>query len=74
MGMIGFGGPNRGADQKPVGVYWDETTPGELGPHNPQLFRLPRRGPPDSTFYEAHQTDFACEGDPHFSLGPAVRP
>jgi arylsulfatase A-like enzyme len=60
MGMIGFGGPNRGADQKPVGVYWDET-PGSWAPHNPQLFRLPAATPGLDVF-ETHQTDFAARG------------
>ncbi|TMK35648.1 MAG: hypothetical protein E6G58_08685 [Actinobacteria bacterium] len=56
MGMIGFGGPNRGADEKPVGVYWNEGT-GSWAPHNPQLFRLPAQTPgPD--IFEAHQAVF----------------
>ena len=59
MGMIGFGGPNRGADQKPVGVYWNEGT-GSWAPHNPALFRLPARTP-GLDIFEAHQTDFAAE-------------
>ena len=56
MGMIGFGGPDRGADQKPVGVYWNEGT-GSWAPHNPQLFRLPARTPAADVF-EEHQAVF----------------
>ena len=65
MGMIGFGGPNRGADQRPVGVYWNEGT-GSWAPHNPQLFRLPTRTPgPDD--FAAHQAAFTPPGwDPQF--------
>jgi arylsulfatase A-like enzyme len=59
MGMIGFGGPNRRADQKPVGVYWDEGA-GSWAPHNPQLFRLPATSPGLDVF-ETHQTDFAAK-------------
>jgi arylsulfatase A-like enzyme len=59
MGMIGFGGPNRGADQKPVGVYWDERA-GSWAPHNPELFRLPTTSPGLDVF-ETHQTDFAAK-------------
>ena len=65
MGMIGFGGPNRGADQKPVGVYWNERS-GSWAPHNPQLFRLPARTP-GSDIFEAHQAAFTSPGwDPQF--------
>jgi hypothetical protein len=65
MGMIGFGGPDRSADQKPVGVYWNEGT-GAWTPHNPDLFRLPASVPgPD--VYQAHQDAFVSPGwDPQF--------
>ncbi len=56
MGMIGFGGPDRGADQKPVGVYWNEGT-GSWAPHNPQLFRLPARTPAADVFEEDQRFD-----------------
>jgi arylsulfatase A-like enzyme len=59
MGMIGFGGPDRTPDQKPVGVYWDEGT-GAWAPHNPDLFRLPAQTP-GLDVYEAHQADFATK-------------
>jgi hypothetical protein len=59
MGMIGFGGPDRGPDQLPVGVYWNEGT-GSWAPHNPELFRLPT-STPGLDVYEAHQSDFASK-------------
>ncbi len=59
MGMIGFGGPDRGPDRLPVGVYWNEGT-GSWAPHNPELFRLPA-STPGLDVYEAHQTDFAAK-------------
>jgi hypothetical protein len=59
IGMIGFGGPDRGPDQLPVGVYWNEGT-GSWAPHNPELFRLPA-STPGLDVYEAHRTDFAVK-------------
>jgi hypothetical protein len=59
LGMIGFGGPDRTPDQKPVGVYWNEGTAG-WAPHNPELFRLPSMMP-GPEMYEAHQADFASK-------------
>ncbi len=65
MGMIGFGGPDRGPDEKPVGVYWNEGT-GSWAPHNPELFRLPA-STPGLDVYEAHQEAFVSPGwDPQF--------
>ena len=40
MGMLGFGGPSRGPDEKPVAVYWSEGSDAWT-PHNQDLFRLP---------------------------------
>jgi predicted AlkP superfamily pyrophosphatase or phosphodiesterase len=59
MGMLGFGGPDRGPDQKPVGVYWNEGA-GGWAPHNPELFRLPTTMP-DEAVYGMHQADFATK-------------
>jgi hypothetical protein len=65
MGMLGFGGPDRGSDDKPVGVYWNEGT-GSWAPHNPDLFRLPHTTPGLDVF-EAHQAAFTSPGwDPQF--------
>ena len=41
MGMLGYGGRNRPADAKPVGVYWAEDGSQQWEPHNPELFRMP---------------------------------
>ena len=59
LGMIGYGGPNRGTDQKPVGVFWDEDGGGGWKPHNPDLFRLPE-GSPGLDAYEAHKAGFTA--------------
>jgi Type I phosphodiesterase / nucleotide pyrophosphatase len=59
MGMIGFGGRNRMADEKPVGVYWNEDT-ATWAPHNPELFRLPSTMP-GPEMYAAHQAAFASK-------------
>ena len=42
MGMLGYGGRNRPADAKPVGVYWAEDGSQQWEPHNPEL--LPDAG------------------------------
>jgi hypothetical protein len=57
MGMIGFGGADRAADQKPVGVYWNEGT-AAWAPHNPDLFRLPS-AMPGPEVYGAHQATWS---------------
>jgi Type I phosphodiesterase / nucleotide pyrophosphatase len=44
MGMLGFGGPSRGPDEKPVAVYWSEGSDAWT-PHNQDLFRLPAEVP-----------------------------
>jgi Type I phosphodiesterase / nucleotide pyrophosphatase len=56
MGMLGFGGPDRTSNQKPVGVYWNEGA-AAWAPHNPELFRLPAQTP-GADVYEAHQAIF----------------
>jgi predicted AlkP superfamily pyrophosphatase or phosphodiesterase len=63
LGMIGRGGDMPLGD-KPVAVYWDE--PGyRWAPQNPDLYRLPKRMPPDARFRAefaawkaAHPQDF----------------
>src|SRR5207247_117708 len=58
MGMIGFGGPDRTPDRKPVGVYWNEGA-AAWAPHNPDLFRLPSTMPgPD--VYDTHQAAWSA--------------
>jgi hypothetical protein len=44
LGMLGFGGPSRGPDEKPVAVYWSEGSDAWT-PHNQDLFRLPAEVP-----------------------------
>lgn len=67
MGMIGYGGRTRGADQKPVGVFWNEDGGGGWAPHNPHLFRLPV-GSPGLDVYEAHKAGFiAPDWDQQFT-------
>lgn len=43
IGMIGRGG--RPLGDLPVGVFWDEEGGGGWLPHNPDLYRMPRRAP-----------------------------
>jgi hypothetical protein len=45
LGMMGFGGRDRPADDLPVGVYWDEDGTATWQPHNPELYRLPASMP-----------------------------
>ena len=59
MGMLGFGGPDRAAGEKPVGVYWNERE-GAWAPHNPEHFRLPTITPgPD--IFEGHTAAWEAE-------------
>ncbi|HTG48379.1 MAG TPA: alkaline phosphatase family protein [Actinomycetota bacterium] len=58
MGMIGYGGKNRPAGQKPVGVYWDEGS-ASWRPHNPELYRLPATVPGQDV-YASHQAAFTA--------------
>lgn len=45
LGMMGFGGRDRTADDLPIGVYWDEDGTATWQPHNPELYRLPASMP-----------------------------
>jgi type I phosphodiesterase/nucleotide pyrophosphatase len=67
LGMLGHGGTNRPAGDKPVGVFWDEDGSRRWQPHNPDLFRLPAVTPgPESL--AAHQAAFTSPGwDPQFT-------
>ena len=44
LGMLGFGGPSRGPEEKPVAVYWSEGSDA-WWPHNQDLYRLPAEVP-----------------------------
>ena len=45
MGMLGFGGRGRPANDLPVGVYFDEDGGRGWLPHHPDLYRLPNEVP-----------------------------
>jgi predicted AlkP superfamily pyrophosphatase or phosphodiesterase len=57
LGMLGYGGPDRPLDAKPVGVFWNEDGGGGWAPHNPDLYRLPNSTPGLDVF-ERRQADF----------------
>lgn len=66
LGMIGAGGVDP-LGNKPVAIYWDEPNY-RWAPQNPELYRLPKVVPPDTTWrrdYEAymaeHPDDFPPE-------------
>jgi hypothetical protein len=79
VGMIGHGGTSRGADDRPVAVYWDEgyDANGAIGgwaPQNPDLFRMPA-GAPGLDAYAAHAADFvAPDWDVQFTPGGRQSP
>jgi hypothetical protein len=56
LGMLGHGGRTRGADEKPVAVYWSEGSDAWT-PHNQDLFRLPARVP-GMDLLDAHRASF----------------
>jgi hypothetical protein len=56
LGMLGYGGPTRGPDEKPVAVYWSEGS-AAWTPHNQELFRLPAAVPGIDRL-EAHRAAF----------------
>ena len=72
LGMLGHGGTNRPAGDKPVGVYWQDD-PGLWQPHNPDLFRLPGTVPGLDVLSQ-HQSAFtAPDWDAQFTpQGPAA--
>jgi type I phosphodiesterase/nucleotide pyrophosphatase len=56
LGMLGFGGPSRGPDEKPVAVYWSEGSDAWT-PHNQDLYRLPA-AVPGIELLDAHRAAF----------------
>ena len=56
LGMLGAGGPSRGPDEKPVGVYWAEGSDAWT-PHDPDRYRLPAEVP-GIDMLEAHRAAF----------------
>lgn len=61
LGMMGFGGRDRPADDLPVGVYWDEDGTATWQPHNPELYRLPASMPPPES-YQRYLDEFVDPG------------
>ncbi len=61
LGMMGFGGRDRPADDLPVGVFWDEDGTATWQPHNPELYRLPASMPPPES-YERYADEFDDPG------------
>ena len=45
LGMLGHGGQNRRANDKPVAVYWAEDAQQQWEPQNPDLYRMPASFP-----------------------------
>ena len=77
VGMLGHGGKNRPAGDKPVGVYWQDD-PGLWQPHNPDLYRLPA-SVPDLSVLAGHQAaftspDWDSEFTPTGSAAPCCSP
>ena len=72
LGMLGHGGKNRPAGDKPVAVYWQDD-PGLWAPHNADLFRLPG-SVPGLDVLGRHQSAFtAPDWDAQFTpVGPAA--
>ena len=61
LGMMGFGGRDRPADDLPVGVFWDEDGTATWQPHNRELYRLPASMPPPES-YERYVDEFDDPG------------
>jgi len=76
LGMLGRGGTNRRAGDKPVAVYWDELrTLGDVKqwqPHNPDLYRLPREMP-GLDVYDGHKATYAPHAPPPDPFDPRGR-
>lgn len=61
LGMMGYGGRDRPADDLPVGVYWDEDGTATWQPHNPELYRLPASMPAPED-YQRYVDEFVDPG------------
>jgi hypothetical protein len=78
LGMMGFGGRDRPADDLPVGVFWDEDGTATWQPHNPELYRLPAAMPTPEA-YQRYLDEFDDPGwDAEFTpvgrQSPCCRP
>ena len=63
LGMLGYGGRSRGADRKPMAVYWSESA-GTWTTHNEDLFRLPMQVPGIERL-EEHRAAFTPPPSPY---------
>ncbi len=61
VGMIGFGGRDRPAGDKPVAVFWDSDHGGGWAPQHPDLYRTPNEVP-GLDVWEAHRAAFVNPG------------
>ena len=51
LGMLGYGGRSRRGENRPVAMYWDETSdPQDWRSQNDELYRLPAVMPPPDAF------------------------
>jgi Type I phosphodiesterase / nucleotide pyrophosphatase len=73
MGMLGYGGRNRPAGAKPVGVYWAEDGSQQWEPHNPDLFRLPASVPGLDVLAGYDDAFVAPDWDAQFAPTPGSR-
>jgi hypothetical protein len=78
LGMMGFGGRGRPADDLPVGVFWDEDGSATWQPHNPALYRLPG-SMPSPEVYQRYLDEFVDPGwdaqfEPVGRQSPCCRP
>lgn len=61
LGMLGKGGTDRGGEDLPVGVFWNDTDGGGWAPHHPDRYRVPA-GAPGLDIYEARKAAFTNPG------------
>ncbi|MGZ8631706.1 MAG: alkaline phosphatase family protein [Actinomycetota bacterium] len=78
LGMLGYGGRGRPADDLPVGVFWDQDGAATWQPHNPELYRLPASMPTPED-YQRYLDEFVDPGwDSQFAptgrQSPCCRP
>jgi arylsulfatase A-like enzyme len=71
LGMIGYGGRSRRAEQRPVAVYWDEGgDPQDWRSQNDELYRLPAVVPAFDAF-EGYRAAYVPNPDRNPAFDPA---
>jgi hypothetical protein len=71
LGMIGYGGRSRRAEQRPVAVYWDEGgDPQDWRSQNDELYRLPAAVPALDAF-EGYRAAYVPNPDRNPAFDPA---